>query len=52
MLQVLLDQYGAFKRASCKFALRVAVCVLGRGAFLFFHTYKHFSEEKALKFLP
>lgn len=52
MLQVLFDQDRTLKRASCKFALRIAVCILWSGAFLFLYAYKHLREEEALQFLP
>lgn len=52
MLQVLLDQNGSFKRASGEFALRIAICILWRGALFLFYANEHFREEEAFELLP
>lgn len=52
MLQMLLDQNRSFKRASCEFALGVAVGVLWRCASLLFDANEHLGEKKTLKLLP
>ena len=52
MLQVFLDQDRPFKRASCEFALGVALGILGWGASLFFNANEHFRKEKAFELLP
>lgn len=52
MLQMLLNQNGSFKRASCEFALGVAVGVLWWGASLFFDADEHLGEEETFELLP
>ena len=49
---MLLDQNGSLKRASCEFALRVAVGILRRSASFFFDANEHLGEEETFQFLP
>lgn len=52
MLQMSSNQNGSFKRASCKFALGIALGILWRSASLLLDTDEHLGEKEALQFLP